>query len=94
MKQQYCFIVGWATNLNACFNTLFLAPVDGQWSPWAVLAACNPTCGEGKEILHRQCITPSLAHGGKDCEGYDFKYETCNIQPCPGKRKLSVKFKV
>lgn len=58
-------------------------PVHGGWSNWSVSAPCNVTCGNGTELLLRNCTNPAPKHGGTACQGAARKEQTCALNPCP-----------
>ena len=63
------------------FITMFVFPVDGDWSHWSKWATCNVTCGGGTTIRTRYC-TEGL-FGGSNCTGPSEMYKDCNIHECP-----------
>lgn len=63
---------------------VFQEPVNGGWGPWGVWGPCSRTCGGGVEFSHRECTDPMPQNGGSYCVGQRVKYQSCNIQTCPG----------
>lgn len=59
-------------------------PIDGGWSDWKLLSACDASCGlKGVEVYSRDCNNPSPNYGGKDCIGSITKTVECDGPPCP-----------
>ncbi|XP_022783416.1 A disintegrin and metalloproteinase with thrombospondin motifs adt-1-like isoform X1 [Stylophora pistillata] len=58
-------------------------PVDGGFSEWSNWTTCSVSCGSGFQLRHRNCTSPSPAHGGKSCENKNFTdVRTCLMGPC------------
>ncbi|XP_069066851.1 SCO-spondin-like [Pleurodeles waltl] len=68
MERHFC-------NLQAC-------KVDGSWSKWSPWSWCDRTCGGGKSVRTRACISPPPKNGGKECPGEKYQVRICNAQPC------------
>ncbi|CAG2228628.1 Hemicentin-1,Coadhesin,Thrombospondin-2,Thrombospondin-1,Mucin-like protein [Mytilus edulis] len=71
---------GSGSEYKAC--TLPACPVDGGWSSWESLGACNVTCGTGQQRKRRNCNNPDPANGGANCQGEDFDYTLCSLPSC------------
>uniref|UniRef100_A0A3B1JGL4 ADAM metallopeptidase with thrombospondin type 1 motif 8 n=1 Tax=Astyanax mexicanus TaxID=7994 RepID=A0A3B1JGL4_ASTMX len=59
-------------------------PVDGGWGSWGPWGPCSRSCGGGVEFSRRECTDPVPQNGGSYCVGQRVKYQSCNIQTCPG----------
>ncbi|MCJ8748615.1 hypothetical protein PDJAM_G00166890 [Pangasius djambal] len=59
-------------------------PINGGWGAWGPWGPCSRTCGGGVEFSHRECTDPMPQNGGSYCVGQRVKYQSCNIQTCPG----------
>ncbi|XP_059688281.1 A disintegrin and metalloproteinase with thrombospondin motifs 4 [Gavia stellata] len=59
-------------------------PVDGGWGPWGPWGRCSRTCGGGVQLSHRNCTAPVPRHGGRYCEGKRTRFQSCNVEECPG----------
>ena len=58
---------------------------DGGWSIWSEFSVCSTTCGSGIQISTRDCSSPEPIGGGKNCEGEQYKTQTCsNEAECAG----------
>ncbi|XP_069502497.1 SCO-spondin-like [Ambystoma mexicanum] len=68
MERRFC-------NLQAC-------KVDGSWSKWSPWSWCDRTCGGGKSVRTRACISPPPKNGGKECPGEKYQVRICNARPC------------
>ncbi|KAK7506180.1 hypothetical protein BaRGS_00002292, partial [Batillaria attramentaria] len=75
-----------------CFGSWFEAascpniscPVDGGWSAWSELSACNAACGEsGTQTRTRTCNNPEPEFGGSGCAGSDTDSVLCSGPVCP-----------
>ncbi|XP_042857254.1 papilin-like [Penaeus japonicus] len=53
---------------------------QGPWGHWGSPGPCSRSCGGGVKVSLRECRAPSPA----DCTGRSKKYESCNVDPCPG----------
>nr|CAG2208149.1 unnamed protein product [Mytilus edulis]CAG2208150.1 Delta and Notch-like epidermal growth factor-related receptor,Delta-like protein B,Fibropellin-1,Protocadherin Fat 1,Protein jagged-1b,Protein delta homolog 2,Fibropellin-3,Coadhesin,Neurogenic locus protein delta,Protein crumbs homolog 1,Thrombospondin-2,Protein jagged-1,Protein eyes shut,Delta-like protein 3,Delta-like protein 1,Delta-like protein 4,Neurogenic locus notch homolog protein 2,Protein crumbs,Sushi, von Willebrand factor type A, len=51
---------------------------DGGWSIWSEFSVCSTTCGSGVQIATRDCSSPEPIGGGKNCEGEQYKTQTCS----------------
>ncbi|VDI50479.1 Hypothetical predicted protein [Mytilus galloprovincialis] len=51
---------------------------DGGWSIWSEFSVCSTTCGSGIQISTRDCSSPEPIGGGKNCEGEQYKTQTCS----------------
>ena len=74
--------------LIACYECICIAfvTVDGQWAAWQDSGSCSTTCGNGIQQLVRTCSLPTVAHGGRYCQGTDRGERSCNVQSvCPCK---------
>ena len=69
-----------------CVNSLLVHVVDGGWTSWSMWGMCSKPCGEGFQIRHRYCSNPRPQYGGKDCNESKVDNQTCNSQPCPGRK--------
>lgn len=49
--------------------------IDGEWSEWSKSETCDQMCGNGTEVLTRQCLNQS--YGGETCPGELEKNVTC-----------------
>ena len=58
--------------------------VECQWSLWSN-GACSKSCGVGQRKRTRTKMVAEKFGGA--CNGQSIKYESCNIQPCPGRYK-------
>ena len=56
--------------------------VDGLWKEWSAWAACDVTCGGGRQNRSRDCIFPQ--YGGEPCKGTSEEWTDCGTEPCPG----------
>ncbi|XP_076443414.1 protein madd-4-like [Babylonia areolata] len=67
------------------FMTLFvlaLPSVQGDhWDGWSSWSECSRTCDGGATYQERKCIRSY--HTREGCEGERYRYNICNIQPCP-----------
>uniref|UniRef100_A0A7M5XDD6 Uncharacterized protein n=2 Tax=Clytia hemisphaerica TaxID=252671 RepID=A0A7M5XDD6_9CNID len=68
---------------------IYAKVVDGKWSTWSAVGACNRKCGPGRRRFTRKCNNPKPAFGGKSCEGPKIKFESCNNGACPVNGKWS-----
>jgi len=50
---------------------------SGDWSRWSPYSYCSQTCGGGKKMRTRICLS------GDTCEGKRVQRRTCNLSPCP-----------
>uniref|UniRef100_A0A663EMF6 A disintegrin and metalloproteinase with thrombospondin motifs 4 n=1 Tax=Aquila chrysaetos chrysaetos TaxID=223781 RepID=A0A663EMF6_AQUCH len=64
-------------------------PVDGGWGPWGPWGRCSRTCGGGVQLSHRNCTAPAPRHGGQYCEGKRTRFQSCNVEECPGSTPLT-----
>ncbi|XP_052652790.1 A disintegrin and metalloproteinase with thrombospondin motifs 4 [Harpia harpyja] len=64
-------------------------PVDGGWGPWGPWGGCSRTCGGGVQLSHRNCTAPAPRHGGQYCEGKRTRFQSCNVEECPGRTPLT-----
>ncbi|XP_068271366.1 A disintegrin and metalloproteinase with thrombospondin motifs 4 isoform X2 [Nyctibius grandis] len=64
-------------------------PVDGGWGPWGPWGGCSRTCGGGVQLSHRNCTGPAPRHGGRYCEGKRTRFQSCNVEECPGSTPLA-----
>ncbi|XP_030052234.1 SCO-spondin [Microcaecilia unicolor] len=62
-------------NLQAC-------KVDGSWSKWSPWSWCDRTCGGGKSVRTRACVSPPPKNGGKECPGEKYQLRICNPKAC------------
>ena len=60
-------------------------PVDGSWGNWSA-SECSVTCGQGHQVLRRECDNPPQSDGGSECEGEAELVQTCENPSCPGFR--------
>lgn len=44
---------------------------------------CSKSCGIGVEFRQRKCNNPMPSYGGKNCEGDEEEWRTCNANACP-----------
>ncbi|XP_068759041.1 coadhesin-like [Montipora capricornis] len=77
-----CYNYYWSGTGKQTCNTQ-PCPVHGGWASWSVSTACNVTCGNGTEILSRNCTNPAPNHGGTPCQGASRKEQKCALKPCP-----------
>uniref|UniRef100_A0AAR2L7V3 Peptidase M12B domain-containing protein n=1 Tax=Pygocentrus nattereri TaxID=42514 RepID=A0AAR2L7V3_PYGNA len=70
--------------LNTLLESGQELPVDGGWGAWGPWGPCSRTCGGGVEFSRRECTDPVPQNGGSYCVGQRVKYQSCNIQTCPG----------
>ncbi|XP_030320931.1 A disintegrin and metalloproteinase with thrombospondin motifs 4 [Calypte anna] len=64
-------------------------PVDGGWGPWGPWGSCSRTCGGGVRLSHRACTAPVPRHGGWFCRGKRTRFQSCNVEECPGSSPLA-----
>ncbi|KAM6228988.1 A disintegrin and metalloproteinase with thrombospondin motifs 4 [Spheniscus humboldti] len=64
-------------------------PVDGGWGPWGPWGRCSRTCGGGVQLSHRNCSAPAPRHGGRYCKGKRTRFQSCNVEECPGSTPLT-----
>ncbi|XP_064331117.1 A disintegrin and metalloproteinase with thrombospondin motifs 4 [Phalacrocorax carbo] len=64
-------------------------PVDGSWGPWGPWGGCSRTCGGGIQLSHRNCTAPAPRHGGRYCAGKRTRFQSCNVEECPGSTPLT-----
>ncbi|OPJ71592.1 hypothetical protein AV530_017805 [Patagioenas fasciata monilis] len=64
-------------------------PVDGGWGPWGPWGGCSRSCGGGVRLSHRNCTAPVPRHGGRYCEGKRTRFQSCNVEECPGSTPLT-----
>ncbi|XP_009463250.1 PREDICTED: A disintegrin and metalloproteinase with thrombospondin motifs 4 [Nipponia nippon] len=43
----------------------------------------------GVQLSHRNCTTPAPRHGGRYCEGKRTRFQSCNVEECPGSTPLT-----
>ena len=60
--------------------------VHCEWDDW-VLGECSKSCGGGTLTQTRQVKVESQ-HGGEECTGADTLEVSCNVDECPGNKKL------
>ena len=65
-------------------QSVFHMIVECQWSLWSN-GACSKSCGVGQRKRTRTKMVAEKFGGA--CNGQSIKYESCNIQPCPGRYK-------
>nr|CAH7763810.1 unnamed protein product [Callosobruchus chinensis] len=61
---------------------IVLNPQDGGWAPWQEWGTCSRPCGIGVQFRIRMCDNPPPSYGGKNCEGEQEEWRTCNVDPC------------
>ncbi|KAG9486500.1 hypothetical protein GDO78_006722, partial [Eleutherodactylus coqui] len=49
----------------------------GKWSSWSTWTACTKTCGGGKTVRRRTCLS-----NVNPCSGHSFQIQKCGISPC------------
>ncbi|XP_075381237.1 A disintegrin and metalloproteinase with thrombospondin motifs 4 [Mycteria americana] len=64
-------------------------PMDGGWGPWGPWGGCSRTCGGGVQLSHRNCTAPAPRHGGQYCTGKRTRFQSCNVEECPGSTPLT-----
>ncbi|XP_074709589.1 A disintegrin and metalloproteinase with thrombospondin motifs 4 [Strix uralensis] len=83
---------------GACLDGLCAGPgrlrelttrTDGGWGPWGPWGGCSRTCGGGVRLSHRGCTAPAPRHGGRYCEGKRTRFQSCNVEECPGSTPLA-----
>uniref|UniRef100_H0VSR4 SCO-spondin n=1 Tax=Cavia porcellus TaxID=10141 RepID=H0VSR4_CAVPO len=62
-------------NLRAC-------PVPGGWSRWSPWSWCDRSCGGGRSLRTRSCLSPPPKNGGASCAGERHHTRVCNALPC------------
>uniref|UniRef100_A0A8D0FNI8 A disintegrin and metalloproteinase with thrombospondin motifs 4 n=1 Tax=Strix occidentalis caurina TaxID=311401 RepID=A0A8D0FNI8_STROC len=73
---------------GACLDGL-CTRTDGGWGPWGPWGGCSRTCGGGVRLSHRGCTAPAPRHGGRYCEGKRTRFQSCNVEECPGSTPLA-----
>ncbi|XP_046996594.1 semaphorin-5A [Schistocerca americana] len=68
---------------------LTLPPRDGQWSAWGEWEECSVPCGGGFRTRRRLCNSPPPENGGRDCQGCNLDFETCNMHACQDSKRFS-----
>ena len=64
------------------FSYLFLS-ASRQWSSWSPFEECSVTCGQGKKIQRRTCITVDDNSPIDTCIGSRIKESPCVKLICP-----------
>ena len=71
-------------------SNFFILPIHNvvhcEWDDW-VLGECSKSCGGGTLTQTRQVKVESQ-HGGEECTGADTLEVSCNVDECPGNKKL------
>ncbi len=62
--------------------------VHGGWSSWSGWTSCSQSCTTGFQERSRNCTSPPPRYGGNYCHGDARENQTCNKQPCPGKKEI------
>ncbi|KAB0803859.1 hypothetical protein PPYR_00829 [Photinus pyralis] len=76
--------------------------VNGGWSPWRPFSDCASGCLYGEEgrlragstgimVSTRSCNNPRPQGGGKECDGIDKKYQSCNAKQCLNVPRLTIR---
>lgn len=69
-------------------NALYKCPVRSsdakmQWGEWTSWSQCHTTCGPGKKMRYRKCLSNSNEYANY-CDGSSSEKMDCKIQSCPG----------
>jgi len=57
-------------------------PPCGSWMEWQLDSPCDVSCGSGKSVYFRECLTKDEQFSD-DCPGKSTKIETCDLEECP-----------
>ncbi|XP_075467215.1 cartilage intermediate layer protein 2 isoform X1 [Ascaphus truei] len=68
--------VGDATERRVCSSS---PCAEGKWAPWGVWTPCTRTCGGGKRVRRRTCISKK-----SPCVGRPLQVQKCAGSPCRG----------
>ena len=66
--------------------------VHGGFSTWSDWSLCDKTCGGGTRFKSRHCDSPPPQNEGNECVGEKFTQEECNVQFCPCKNNINIKY--
>ncbi|XP_053558902.1 cartilage intermediate layer protein 2 [Bombina bombina] len=75
--------VGEATERRICNSSLCKGKVEGKWSNWGSWSTCTKTCGGGKKVRSRICISKHVP-----CSGSPFQAQKCGSASCEGCHQL------
>lgn len=53
---------------------------DKVWGPWETWSPCSVTCGDGRSIKYRHCISESCGYEEKEAQ-----IRPCHMKPCKTK---------
>ena len=67
-------------------NDLILDLVNCEWTEWTI-GNCSKTCGGGFRAKRRTKVNSK--HGGKECEGDNLVWKSCNLNECPGDQRFT-----
>lgn len=56
--------------------------VPGGWSRWSPWSWCDRSCGGGRSLRTRSCLSPPPKNGGASCAGERHHTRVCNALPC------------
>lgn len=76
-------------------------PIHGGWTPWTVISDCASGCLYGEEgrlragstgiiLSVRECSNPIPENGGRNCDGFERKYQACNAMQCLNVPRMTI----
>lgn len=66
--------------LQENINNERLKREDKVWGPWETWSPCSVTCGEGRSIKYRYCISDTCGYEEKEAQ-----IRPCHMKPCKTK---------